>query len=152
MERRATALVFDVNETLLDLRALDEPFERVFGDASARTQWFGQLLQSALVATVTDSYTDFGSTALAALQMVAARHGRELTANEVSEILGTIRRLPPHPEVHNALDRLGAGGYRLATLTNSTEEVARATRARRPGIPLRTDPLRRLRPTSQAGS
>lgn len=28
--------VFDVNETLLDLRALDPQFERVFGDASVR--------------------------------------------------------------------------------------------------------------------
>ncbi len=154
MERRATALVFDVNETLLDLRALDEPFERVFGDASARTQWFGQLLQSALVATVTDSYTDFGSTALAALQMVAARHGRELTANEVSEILGTIRRLPPHPEVHNALDRLGASGYRLATLTNSTEEVARA-QLEHAGLAslfeqiLSADSVRRLKPAAE---
>jgi 2-haloacid dehalogenase len=119
-------LAFDVNETLLDLRALDEPFERAFGDAAVRTQWFGQLLQSALVATVTDAYTDFGSTARAALQMVAARRGRELTADEMAEIVGTIRRLPPHPEVHHALDRLRAGGYRLATLTNSTEEVAHA--------------------------
>ena len=28
--------VFDVNETLLDLRALDPHFERTFGDASVR--------------------------------------------------------------------------------------------------------------------
>jgi hypothetical protein len=27
---------FDVNETLLDLRVLDQPFERIFGDQSAR--------------------------------------------------------------------------------------------------------------------
>ena len=27
-------LIFDVNETLLDLKALDVHFERIFGDAS----------------------------------------------------------------------------------------------------------------------
>ena len=35
--------VFDVNETLLDLGALDPPFERAFGDAAARREWFLQL-------------------------------------------------------------------------------------------------------------
>jgi 2-haloacid dehalogenase len=154
MERRAEALAFDVNETLLDLGALDAPFARVFGDAAARTQWFGQLLQSALVTTVTDAYSDFGSIARAALQMVAARRGRELTADEMTEILGTLRGLPPHPEVRDALERLRAGGYRLATLTNSTEEVAHA-QLERAGLAslfdriLSADSVRRLKPAPE---
>jgi 2-haloacid dehalogenase len=126
VERVSPVLAFDVNETLLDLRALDEPFDHVFGDASARAQWFAQLLQSALVTTVTDAYSDFGTIARAALEMVAARRDRRLTDEEAGEILGTMRRLPPHPEVPEALERLRAGGHRLATLTNSTEEVATA--------------------------
>lgn len=51
--------VFDVNETLLDLSALDHEFERLFGDRSVRAVWFQQMLQSALVATVTDRYVTF---------------------------------------------------------------------------------------------
>jgi hypothetical protein len=35
MADRPLALVFDVNETLLDLRGLDAPFEQVFGEATA---------------------------------------------------------------------------------------------------------------------
>ena len=119
-------LVFDVNETLLDLRALDAPFERAFGVSGVRQQWFSQLLQSALVSTVTDAYTDFGTTARAALEMVARRHGREISAEDRDEILGTVRKLPPHPEVVDALRRLRTSGFRLATLTNSTEAVATA--------------------------
>ena len=42
-------IVFDVNETLLDLRALKPQFERVFGDGDVLYQWFGQVLQSALL-------------------------------------------------------------------------------------------------------
>ena len=53
--------VFDVNETLLDLEALDPHFERVFGDAAVRGEWFGQMIQSALVSTVTGAYSDFGA-------------------------------------------------------------------------------------------
>jgi len=154
VERRVAALAFDVNETLLDLRALDEPFERVFGDVGARMQWFGQLLQSALVTTVTDAYSDFGTIAKASLQMVAARRGRELAVDEMTEILGTVVRLPPHPEVRSALERLRAGGYRLATLTNSTEEVARAQLEHAGLAPLferilSADSVRRLKPAPE---
>jgi 2-haloacid dehalogenase len=37
-----------------------------------------------------------------------------------------MRQLPAHPEVAGALRRLRDAGLRLASLTNSTEEVARA--------------------------
>lgn len=119
-------LVFDVNETLLDLRALDGPFEEVFGDPQVRREWFQQLLQSALVSTVTGPYADFGSIGRAALAMIAERRGHELSDEQTMRILGTIRELPAHPDVEGALERLHEAGYRLATLTNSTATVAEA--------------------------
>jgi 2-haloacid dehalogenase len=126
MRQRDVVLVFDVNETLLDLSALDGPFEEVFGDRQVRREWFQQLLQSALVSTITGPYADFGSIGRAALAMVARRRGHALTDEQTMQILGTITKLPPHPEVAAALERLAAGGYRLATLTNSTASVAEA--------------------------
>jgi 2-haloacid dehalogenase len=119
------ALVFDVNETLLDLRALREPFAGAFGDASALGEWFARLLHGSLVATLTDSYEDFGKIGRRALDTVALRRGVELSSAQRTEILGTMRRLPAHPEVPAALDRLRAAGFRLATLTNSSNEMAR---------------------------
>lgn len=118
--------VFDVNETLLDLGALDEHFERAFGDASVRRMWFLQVLQSALVATVTDAYSDFGAIGAAALQMTAGREGVDLSDEDRQKILGGMRELPPHPEVPDSLDRLRDSGLRLAALTNSTQQVAEA--------------------------
>ena len=91
-------LVFDVNETMLDLRALDPEFRRVFGDEAVRGQWFGQLLQSALVTIATDAYTDFGTIAGAALDMVAARRGTRLAADDRVKILGGILTLPAYPD------------------------------------------------------
>ena len=122
----ARVSVFDVNETLLDLGALDHRFGRVFGDAAVRWEWFQQVLQSALVATVTGSYSDFGTVGGAALEMTAARRGMGLSDEDRGDILGGMRELPPHPEVPEALDRLHDAGIRLAALTNSTEEVANA--------------------------
>ena len=57
----AKVLVFDVNETLLDLGSLREPFARAFGDATSLGEWFARLLHGSLVATVTDAYEDFAS-------------------------------------------------------------------------------------------
>jgi 2-haloacid dehalogenase len=122
----ARVCLFDVNETLLDLGALDPHFERAFGDAGVRRVWFLQLLQSALVATVTGAYSDFGQVGEAALEMVAERQGVQLTDEDRALILGGMRDLPPHPEVAESLERLRDAGLRLATLTNSTQQVAEA--------------------------
>lgn len=120
------ACVFDVNETLLDLGALDPHFERLFGDASARQVWFGQFLQLWLTETVTGVYQPFGAIGGAALKMVAEGRGVEVSDEEVGEVLGGMKDLPPHPEVEEGLSRLRDAGFRLATLTNSTQEVAEA--------------------------
>ena len=71
----ASVIAFDVNKTLLDLSALDPLFERAFGSASAREEWFAQLLQNALVATVIGAYRPFDQLAKAALDMTAAAKG-----------------------------------------------------------------------------
>jgi 2-haloacid dehalogenase len=118
--------VFDVNETLLDLAALDPHFERIFGDASIRKSWFMQMLQSALVATVTDRYSPFGTIGIAALEMLAAQKRIAVTEADRQAIREGMKHLPAHPEVRESLARLKGGGVRLAALTNSTAEVAEA--------------------------
>ena len=122
----ARVCVFDVNETLLDLGALDPQFERVFGDASTRQAWFGQFLTSWLTAMVTGVYQDFGTIGGTALEMIAERQGVELSDEYKGQILSGIQELPPHPEVEENLGRLRDAGIRLATLTNSTQQVADA--------------------------
>ncbi len=148
-------LVFDVIETLLDLRVLDPAFEAAFDDAGARQQWFSQMLQSAFVATVTGAYRDFGQLGRAALQMTAQRHGIELSQEEQQRILGTIRQLPPHPEVLDGLTRLRDAGFRMAALTNSTAEVAEAQLAHAQvrelfEQALSADMAKRLKPAAEA--
>ena len=120
----ARVCVFDVNETLLDLGALDPRFERIFGDASARQAWFGQFLALWLTEMVTGEYKDFGAIGGGALEMVAERQGVDLSDEDKQQILGGMQELPPHPEVEENLSRLRDAGIRLAALTNSTQQVA----------------------------
>jgi 2-haloacid dehalogenase len=148
------AIVFDVNETLLDLRALDPVFEGLFSEAAVRREWFGQLLQSALVATVTGAYSDFGAVGMGALEMVARRRGVALTDEGRQAVKDGMRALPPHPEVRAALERLRDAGLRLAALTNSTAQVAEAqlTNAGLRDLfeqALSADAVRRLKPAPE---
>lgn len=148
-------IVFDVNETLLDLAALDPRFEQAFGRPGVRREWFGQLLQSAFVSIVTDSYADFGTIGRSALDMVAQRHGIELSSEDRDAILSTMRTLPAHPEVRTSLERLREAGLRLAALTNSTEAVATAQLTNAGLAPLferilSADAAQRLKPAREA--
>ncbi len=119
--------LFDLNETLLDMSALDPLFEKTFGEGKVvRMQWFQQLLQSALVSAWLGSYVDFTTLGDAALEMTGARHKLTLTAQQKEAILLAMRELPPHPDVPGALEQLRQGGARLAALTNSPLETAQA--------------------------
>lgn len=119
-------IVFDVNETLLDLRALDPIFQQVFGDTELRPMWFSQMLQLAFVGTITGGYVDFTSAQHAALSMLAARRGIELKDGDSDRIVGGMSHLPAYPEVGRALRMLVDAGFRLGALTNSVHEVAEA--------------------------
>jgi 2-haloacid dehalogenase len=117
-------IAFDVNETLLDLRALDEPFEELFGDAALRAQWFAQMLQLSFVGGLTNQYVDFSTAQRAALRMVAERHHRTLTDAEIERLVDGMSHLPPHAEVAEALAALAATELTVVALTNSVQSVA----------------------------
>lgn len=144
----ARTLVFDVNETLLDLHALDPLFEQVFATAAVRSEWFVQVLRSAMVATITDTYHDFGAIARDALEMMAMRHGILLTDSQSTDILNAVRHLPPHPEVPDSLGRLRDAGFRLATLTNSPPPVLQA-QMRNAGLTVYFEQLLSVHPTQK---
>ncbi len=121
-----TVIAFDVNETLLDLRALDPLFEQVFGDAAVRPQWFAQMLQLSFVGGLTGGYVDFTTAQYAALRMLAERRGTTLGDDAATAIVDGMSTLPPHPEVPAALARLRSSSLQMAALTNSVGPVAEA--------------------------
>jgi 2-haloacid dehalogenase len=148
-------LVFDVNETLLDLSALDPHFQRVFGEASVRVEWFQTMLQSAFLTTITGPYKPFGEHFRAALAITALRRDLRVSPEDERAILSGVRTLPAYPDVRPALERLRSAGYRLAALTNSTAEVEEA-QVRNAGLAdlfekaLSADTGKRLKPAPEA--
>ncbi|MFD2784554.1 haloacid dehalogenase type II [Hymenobacter rubripertinctus] len=117
---RPQLLLFDVNETLLDLSKLHQAVNQEFDSKFAFKQWFALLLQYSLVDTTTANYHDFGQLGDAALDMLAQALGQEARpAARKKELLRLITELPPHPDVVPGLTALREAGFRLVTLTNS---------------------------------
>jgi len=119
-------IAFDVNETLLDLGALDSAFEDLFGSATVRPQWFAQMLQLSFVGGMTGEYVDFTTAQHAALSMVAERQGRRIGTGEATALVARMSSLPAHPEVADALAALRSTSLGVVALTNSVESVAEA--------------------------
>lgn len=112
-------IVFDVNETLLDVGALAPQFQRIFGNAGVTQEWFSNVVLYSQVATIAGPYVDFGTIARGALDMTAAAHGLALAPTDRDGILRGLVSLPAHSDVPDGLQRLRAAGFRLVTLTNS---------------------------------
>ena len=117
---RPKVLLFDVNETLLDLTPIKTTVDDILRDQNCATLWFSSMLHHSLVMTVSGKYADLLDIGAAVLQMLARSRDIALTTDEAKEALSGIRRLPAHPDVAHALERLKRAGYRLATLTNSS--------------------------------
>jgi 2-haloacid dehalogenase len=122
----ASVIAFDVNETLLDLSALDGPFEELLGSASLRPQWFTLMLQLAFTGGLTGQYVDFTAAQRAALAMLAEREGVPLPGSDIDGLVDRMSSLPPHPEVPGALAALARTRLRLVALTNSVQRIATA--------------------------
>jgi 2-haloacid dehalogenase len=71
--RAPSIIVFDVNETLLDLTTLEPVFERIFGDAAVMRDWFSELILYSEALTLSGLYTPFGELAGGTLRMVGEK-------------------------------------------------------------------------------
>lgn len=126
----ARRVIFDVNETLLDVSALDPYFEELFGRAETRIEWFFSLEESFLSLTIVDTYRPFGVLAKGALSMVARRRGMETDPAQGDELVSRMQALPPHPDVVQALETLRRQG--VAWLRSAMAPARRCSASSRP--------------------
>lgn len=115
-------IVFDVNETLLDLDPMRNSVGAALGDRPALLPlWFSTMLHHSLVSTVSGEYQDFGNIGVAALMMVAVNNNIEINEEDAkAAIVPPLLSLPAHPDVKPGLNQLSSAGFKLVTLTNSS--------------------------------
>jgi len=112
-------IVFDVNETLLDLGTMEPTFERIFGDKGAMRLWFADLILYSAALTVAGCYVPFTDIGSAVMKMLADTRGIKIGDKDNKELNEKFSTMPPHPEVPTALRKLRDAGFRLFTLTDN---------------------------------
>src|SRR5215467_7698634 len=116
-------IVFDVNETLLDLETMEPTFQRVFGDKSAMRLWFANFIMYSAALTVAGCYVPFTEIGAAVMKMLADTRGIKIDDKDKKELTERFSTMPPHREVPAALRKLRDAGFRLFTLTDNLLEV-----------------------------
>lgn len=117
-------VVFDVNETLLDLDTIRPVFDRIFSDPAAMRLWFAGLITYSEALTLSGVYVPFTDIGGAVLRMLAATRGITLTDADSAELTDRFATMAPHPEVPAALRQLRGHGFRLFTLTDNTLQIS----------------------------
>jgi len=116
-------IVFDVNETLLDLQTMEPIFERIFDEKGAMRLWFADLILYSAALTVAGCYVPFTDIGSAVMKMLADTRGIKIEDRDKKELTDRFSTMPPHPEVPAALRKLRDAGFRLFTLTDNLLEV-----------------------------
>ena len=116
-------IVFDVNETLLDLETMAPTFEHIFDDKAAMRLWFANLILYSAALTVAGQYVPFTDIGAAVMKMLADTRGIKITDADRKELTEKFSTMPPHPEVPAALHKLRSAGFRLFTLTDNLLEI-----------------------------
>ena len=116
-------IVFDVNETLLDLTTMEPTFERIFHDKGAMRLWFANLILYSSALTVAGCYVPFTDIGSAVMKMLADTRGTKIEDADKRELVDKFSTMPPYAEVPAALLKLRAAGFRLFTLTDNLLEV-----------------------------
>ncbi|WP_296620854.1 haloacid dehalogenase type II [Marivirga sp.] len=124
--RKPKLLVFDVNETLLDLEKIKVKIQDKFQDKTSFSLWFATLLQYSMVKSITNQYHSFGEIGKSTLRMTAEKLNKNISEEEISGILSLITELPPHPEVKSALEKFQSMNYQIIALTNGSLEAVKA--------------------------
>src|SRR5271166_2673619 len=116
-------IVFDVNETLLDLQTMEPIFERIFGEGQAMRLWFANFIMYSAALTVAGCYVPFTDIGSAVMKMLADTRGIKIADADKKELTEKFSTMPPHAEVPAALRKLRDAGFRLFTLTDNLLEV-----------------------------
>jgi 2-haloacid dehalogenase len=116
-------IVFDVNETLLDLETMEPTFQRLFGDQDAMRLWFANFIMYSAALTVAGCYVPFTDIGAAVMKMLADTRGIKIGEADKRELTERFSTMPAHQEVPGALRKLRAAGFRLFTLTDNLLEV-----------------------------
>jgi len=121
---KVSNIVFDCNESILDLTTLMPVFQCLFGKPGAVRLWFRELITYSQALTIADVYVPFTDIGGAVLEKIASSRGVKITTADRQELTDRFATMPPYADVPGALRRLKAAGFHLFTLTDNTAAIS----------------------------
>lgn len=124
MTETPAVIVFDVNETLSDISAMDHVFTQAGVPAELARLWFAAVLREGFALAATGDaarFADIGTEVLTGLLGSAGVGDPDGTA---ARLTAAMAELPLHPDVAPGVRALRAAGHRLVTLSNGSAQVA----------------------------
>lgn len=112
-------LVFDVNETLLDIESIAPLFGELFGDERLLREWFAQLIMYSMSITLAGNYVTFPVLAQGVLRMLGDIYQVDITGGDLDRLKTALLTMPAHPDATEGLVAMRDNGFRLVTLSNS---------------------------------
>ena len=147
-------IVFDVNETLIDIESIAPFFENLFGDRRILREWFNQLVLYSNTVNLAGYYETFFILGQGVLKMLGTIYGVAITPADVEELRTRMLSMPAHRDAPEGLRLLKEAGFRLMTLTNSPPD-AKGTPLERAGLAhfierqFSVDSVRRFKPAPE---
>jgi len=92
---KVSNIVFDCNETILDLTTVTPVFQRLFNESGAMRLWFQELITYSQALTIADVYVPFTDIDGAVLDKIAAAKGVKITTSDREELTDRFATMPP---------------------------------------------------------
>lgn len=115
------AVVFDVNETLIDLSGLRESIVTAGLDAHEVPLWFTRTQRDGFGLAAAGDWRSFRDVGIAVLEQMGARPAA------AHAVLDALAACPLHADVHAGIAALQAAGFRVATLTVGSSALVAQT-------------------------
>ncbi|WP_127124906.1 haloacid dehalogenase type II [Pseudoflavitalea rhizosphaerae] len=122
-KERPGLILFDVYETLIDMRDLEKKVNQLFNQRYAYTIWYNLFMEYCFVDNCIDQFNDFPAIARATLQMTGKMIDKEISEQSIGQVLDLLKHLPLQPDVQEGLSILNDEGFEMVALTNSPEKI-----------------------------
>jgi 2-haloacid dehalogenase len=116
-------ILFDINETTLDLSPLQSEFISIFGHKSFLQLWFSKLLHLSTISAITKLNTTFAELAKTALEDITHKNNIEIKSNATDSILSKFATLEPYDDMLPGLELLKNNNIRTVAFSNSSNQL-----------------------------
>jgi 2-haloacid dehalogenase len=119
------AIAFDAIETCLSLEPLRPPLVELGLQPDDLELWFARSLRDAFAVEAADSFVPFDQILESSLSALLEERKLPVPRRKLRSVIAGFGRLPFHPDVRPAFERVRRAGLKLAVVTNGSRATTR---------------------------